>query len=54
LWFQALPATGYVIEASSDLRQWSAVSTNSSSTGTIEYIQGSSSPPRRFFRVRGQ
>jgi hypothetical protein len=52
LWFQALPATSYVIEASPDLRQWSAVSTNSSSTGTVEYIQGSTSPGRRFFRVR--
>jgi glucose/arabinose dehydrogenase/PKD repeat protein len=52
LWFHALPATTYVTEASPDLRQWSAVATNSSSTGTIEYIQSSITPGRRFFRVR--
>jgi glucose/arabinose dehydrogenase/PKD repeat protein len=50
--FDASPATAYIIEASPDLRQWSPVSTNSSSTGAVEYIQPSAAPARRFFRVR--
>jgi glucose/arabinose dehydrogenase len=52
LWFDALPPTSYVIEASANLSTWSPVSTNSAVGGQVEYIEVIPATGKRFFRVR--
>lgn len=48
----AADAAAYVVEASTDLRNWSPVATNFPTAGGFEFIDpGSATDPRRFFRA---
>jgi len=51
LWFHGTAGSAYITERSSNMNNWSPVSTNTSG-GNVEYIDVNASSGRRFFRVR--
>jgi hypothetical protein len=50
--FPGQNGTSYVIEASSDLRQWNPIATNTVVNGQVQFTDPLPASDRRFYRVR--
>ena len=50
--FESALGGSYIIEASTNLTNWTPISTNIPPAGTVDFVAPAASPDRRFFRVR--
>lgn len=51
--FQVIPGSNYILQTSTDLRNWSNISTHRATTATLEFTETvESNSPQRFFRLR--